>query len=288
MPSPGEPLRLAVSRTRAEEVIDRHTAEGRTLWADSDQVVTEEHHDDWEKRRQRWVKLTGEGLRSIYTSEESQKEFESSASTARIIGGVGGAKEFEWERGAVGRSINTLESLRERLEYLESPAESPAPPYESSEPSGDEKVFLVHGHSDEAKEAVSRLLEKTGDQDVVILHEQPNEGRTLIEKFEDHAKASDHAVVLLTADDVGGEASVKDPEPELQARGRQNVVFELGFFVGRLGRSRVTVLYEETVELPSDFKGVVYISLGDDSWRFKLLKELRGAGLTYDLNKIPT
>jgi hypothetical protein len=128
MPAPDEPLRLAVSRTRAEEVIDRHTGEGRTLQADSDQVVTEEHHDDWEKRRQRWVKLTGEGLRSVYASEGPQKEFENSARTPRIIGEAGAAQEFKWEQEAVGRSINTLESLRERLEYLESPAEGPATP----------------------------------------------------------------------------------------------------------------------------------------------------------------
>jgi predicted nucleotide-binding protein len=289
MPAPAEPVRLAVARSRAEEVMDRHIGEGRTLQADSDQVVTEEHHDDWEKRRQRWVKLTGEGLRSIYTSEEPQKEFESSARAPRIIGDAGAAQEFNWEREAVGRSINTLESLRERLEYLESPAESSALPQPPLEPRGDEKVFLVHGHASEAKETVGRLLEKTGDHEVVILHEQPSEGRTLIEKFEDHAKASDHAIVLLTADDVGGEALVGGAEPDLQPRARQNVVFELGFFAGSLGRSHVAVLYEAGVELPSDFKGVVYIPLDEGgTWRFQLLTELRGAGLTYDLNRIPT
>jgi predicted nucleotide-binding protein len=287
MPADGEPLRLAASRTRAEEVIDRHIGEGRTLQADSDQVVTGEHHDDWEKRRQRWVKLTGEGLWSVYTSEVPQKEFESSASTPRILGDAGAVQEFEWEREAVGRSINTLESLRERLEYLESPAEGPATPKASAESTGDERVFLVHGHASGAKETVGRLLEKTGDHEVVTLHEQPSEGRTLIEKFEDNAKASDHAVVLLTADDVGGEASAGGAKPDLQPRARQNVVFELGFFVGSLGRSHVTVLYEAGVELPSDFKGVVYIPLDKGgAWRFQLLAELRGAGLTYDLNRI--
>ena len=107
-----------------------------------------------------------------------------------------------------------------------------------------------------SQEAVGRLLEKPGGHEVVILHEQPNEGRTLIEKFEDHASAGDHAVVLLTGDDVGGEVPVDGKDPVLNPRGRQNVVFELGFFVGRLGRSRAVVLYEEGVELPSDFKGL--------------------------------
>jgi predicted nucleotide-binding protein len=262
--------------------------EGRKLWADSDQVATDEHYDDWSKRRKRWVSLTSEGLLSIYTNGEPQREFENSSRTDLILGDAGVAQEFEWAKEAVGNAINTLKSLRERLEYLEAPAEASAPaPKASAEPSGEERVFLVHGRAGEAKESVARLLEKTGDHEVVILHEQPSEGRTLIEKFEDHARASDHAVVLLTADDVGGVAPAKGGELGLHPRARQNVVFELGFFVGRLGRARVTVLYEEPVELPSDFRGVVYISLDDDSWRYKLLKELRDAGLTYDLNKIP-
>jgi predicted nucleotide-binding protein len=293
-PSPAgdasSPLRLTVSRTRAEEVIDRHIGEGRTLQADSEQVVTEEHYDEWTNRRKRWVNLTAEALRSIYSSAEPKEEFEDSSRTIFgfvVVGETTVAEEFDRAKEAVDRATNTLLSLRERLEYLEAPDEAAAAEKASSRPRGEEQVFLVHGHSGEAKESVGRLLEKTGSHQVVILHEQPSEGRTLIEKFEDHAKSSDHAVVLLTADDVGGAAPAAK-KADLRPRARQNVVFELGFFVGRLGRARVTVLYEDGVELPSDFKGVVYIPLADESWRFRLLKELRSAGLTYDLNKIPT
>ena len=163
-------------------MIGRHIGEGQSLQADSDQVVTEEHYNEWENRRERWVNLTGEGLRSIYTNEEPSQEFERTARPPMVIGGAGVAREFEWRKERLDRSINTLESLRERLEYLEAPDEgSDVAPETPAPPAGSERIFLVHGHADDVKETVGRLLEKTGDHEVVILHEQPSEGRTLIE-----------------------------------------------------------------------------------------------------------
>lgn len=284
---PPEPqLQLTKSRSQAEAIIDRHLEDGRKL-VDAQVVSTEAEYQAWRESWERWVKLTAEGLKSAYSNPEPAKEFRDTSRTASIIGGDINT-EFEWQREALGRGINTLQSLRERLEYVEAPGDAAEPAPASATEPGEEQIFIVHGHAEDTKEAVGRLLEKTGDHAVVVLHEQPNEGRTLIEKFEDHARASDLAVVLLTADDVGGPAPADSGQPTLLPRGRQNVVFELGFFVGRLGRSRVVVLIDEGVEQPSDFRGVVYISLDDDSWRYKLLQELRGAGLSFDLNKLPT
>jgi len=88
--------------------------------------------------------------------------------------------------------------------------------------------------------------------------------------------------VLLTADDYGG---IKG-SPESNARARQNVVFEPGFFIGALGRSRVAVLYEETVELPSDMNGILYTTLDSQgAWQLSLGRELRAAGFAVDLNR---
>src|SRR5439155_364495 len=101
-----------------------------------------------------------------------------------------------------------------------------------------------------------RVLERATSRNVVVLHEQPNAGRTLIEKFEAHARAAAYAVVLLTGDDEAGSIS-----GERRPRGRQNVIFELGFFFGKLGRERVTVLVQPGVERPSDVEGLVYIVL---------------------------
>ena len=115
----------------------------------------------------------------------------------------------------------------------------------------------------------------------MILHEQPNQGRTIIEKFEEHAQVG-FAVVLLTPDDVG---SLKGENNHLKPRARQNVIFEFGFFIGRLGRHRVCALTKGDVEIPSDYDGVVYVPLDDHgAWKMKLVKELKAAEFDVDAN----
>jgi hypothetical protein len=142
------------------------------------------------------------------------------------------------------------------------------------------EVFVVHGHDGEAKESVARFLEKLGLVPI-ILHEQPSQGRTVIEKFEISSKNVAFAVVLLTPDDVGG---TTDEATDLRPRARQNVILELGYFMGRLGRTRVCALYKGGVELPSDFQGVVYIEFDPaGAWRTKLAQELLGAKITIKL-----
>ena len=282
------PLQLRKQRSAVEALIDRHLEEGRKLLDAAKKVGTKEDFDEWNKARGRWIKLTVEGLKSVYSDAGPAKEFEGSAYPAAYLVGEDVNEQFQRDRELVESSINTLDSLRERLEYVEAPDDASDGVAAPNVPTGDEKIFIVHGHKNEIKETVSRLLEKTGKHEVMILHEQPNEGRTIIEKFEEYAGGTDLAVVLLTADDVGGEAPSDGSNPTLRPRARQNVVFELGFFVGRQGRARTVVLFEDDVEPPSDFAGVVYISLGDDSWRYKLLQELRTAGLTFDLNELPT
>ena len=135
------------------------------------------------------------------------------------------------------------------------------------------KVFIVHGHNEERKETVAQLLRSLG-LEVIILHEQPNLGRTIIEKLIHHSNVN-YAVILLTSDDVGR----SNNETELKKRSRQNVILELGYFIGKLGRSKVCTLYEEGIELPSDYLGVLYIPFGNsDNWKDELLRELKAIG----------
>jgi predicted nucleotide-binding protein len=138
------------------------------------------------------------------------------------------------------------------------------------------RVFVVHGHDAEIKETVARFLERAG-LEPVILHEQPDAGDTVIEKFERHADVR-FAVVLLTPDDIGGpsaDASIHN------RRARQNVVFELGYFVGRLSRQKVCALFKKGVEIPSDYQGVLFVEFDSaGTWRGKLAKELKAAGFT--------
>ncbi|WFU73829.1 nucleotide-binding protein [Bradyrhizobium sp. CB2312] len=141
------------------------------------------------------------------------------------------------------------------------------------------RIFVVHGRDGEHRETVARFLGQLG-LEAVILHEQPNKGRALITKFQEVAADIGFAVVLMTPDDLGG---IRDGEQHLRAR--QNVIFELGFFIGALGADRVAALVSPQVERPSDFDGVVYISL-EGEWRLPLCRELRAAGYDVDLNKV--
>jgi predicted nucleotide-binding protein len=143
------------------------------------------------------------------------------------------------------------------------------------------KVFVVHGHDEASRETVARFLEKLGVE-AVILHEQATEGRTIVEKLEHYADV-DFAVVLLTPDDIGAQADNGD---HLSPRARQNVVLELGFFVGKLGRKHVCALHKGPLELPSDYLGVGYVPLdAGGGWRLQLAKELRTAGFAVDMNQ---
>ena len=143
------------------------------------------------------------------------------------------------------------------------------------------EVFVIHGRDEGTKETVARFLTKLG-LEPVILQEQVNRGRTIIEKFEYHADAR-FAVALLTPDDAG---SLQGDKNKLKPRARQNVIFELGFFIGRLGREGVCALTKGNVEIPSDYAGVVYIPLDDFAgWKQKLFQELKGAGFEIDANR---
>jgi predicted nucleotide-binding protein len=143
------------------------------------------------------------------------------------------------------------------------------------------KVFIVHGHDNTIQQAVARVIEKLG-LTPIILHEQPNNGKTIIEKFEKHSDVG-FAIVLMTDDDEGKEKV----QFNLNKRARQNVVLELGYFIGKLGRERVLPLYSEGVELPSDIHGLLYIPIDkNETWRNAIIKELKAAGYNIDANKI--
>ena len=139
-------------------------------------------------------------------------------------------------------------------------------------------IFLVHGRDEGRKEEVARWLEHVG-LEPVVLHERPNADRTIIEKFSEEASGVGYAVVLATDDDEGRQRGA----PEFEPRARQNVILELGFFLGRLGRERVSVLRSPAVELPSDYQGVLYIELDSrGAWKLELARELQTAGLSID------
>ena len=172
--------------------------------------------------------------------------------------------------------IDHLKGIREQLELFDEPSDIPLSTF------GNE-VFIVHGRDDDTKETVARFVEKLGLK-ATILHEQPNEGRTIIEKLEDCAGRAGFAIVLLTPDDVGTlRNSANDQD---KPRARQNVIFELGYFMGKLGRQRICPLFKGEIEKPSDIDGVIYVPMDSKDWKLKLGQEMKNAGFPVDMNKI--
>jgi predicted nucleotide-binding protein len=144
------------------------------------------------------------------------------------------------------------------------------------------KIFIVHGRDNSAKYEVANFLRQL-ELEPIILHERPNGGRTLISKFQEESSDIHFAVVLMTPDDVGSLAGSTTTNP----RARQNVIFELGFFIGQLGAPKVCALVAGGVERPSDFEAVVYVEFGPTTaWKIELARELRHAGIAFDANKV--
>ncbi len=143
-------------------------------------------------------------------------------------------------------------------------------------------VFIVHGHDNEAKETVARFISNLG-LNPIILHEQPNSSKTLIDKLESNAKDISFAVVLLTPDDKGSLIGVDD----YKNRARQNVIYELGFFNAKLGRDHVCTLKKGEIEVLSDYLGVVYVEMdGSGTWKNLLAREIKAAGLPIKLEAL--
>ena len=144
------------------------------------------------------------------------------------------------------------------------------------------KVFIVHGHDEAAQAKTARFVEKLG-LEAIILHEKASSGRTIIEKIEHYSDVG-FAIVLYTPDDLG---NTKGKAEELNGRARQNVVFEHGFLIGKLGRENVAALVEAPIELPNDISGVVYINIDEASaWHLQLAKEMKQSGYEIDMNDL--
>lgn len=144
------------------------------------------------------------------------------------------------------------------------------------------QVFVAHGRDHGALSEVKLVLSQLG-LEPVVLQDLPNQGRTIVEKFEDYSRVA-FAVVVCTPDDNGGLASA---DVARKPRVRQNVLLEWGFFLGRLGREKVFALIKDEVEIPSDYDGVLYVEMDDGgAWKMKLVRELKAAQYAVDANKL--
>jgi predicted nucleotide-binding protein len=272
---------LLVSIADAQQKITQRIEMGHAL-IDRD-VAAVESDSGLERARheyEKWSDYNAELLRRLFDDQSIAKEYSSSWGAISI-----------WERPLqeegkelrddIQEKIDKLEGISARLElYPELKGPRTVTADDTPPKAVGRKVFVVHGHDEAAKEKVSSLLRKL-KLEPVILHEQASKGKTIIEKFEQYADVG-FAVVLLTPDDVGSPIEERD---QLKPRARQNVILELGFFLGKLGRSKVCALHKGQVEIPSDYEGVIYVPMDEaGAWGLKLGKELKEVGIEVDLN----
>ena len=277
---PKDPLRLTIPQGEARQRIAERIEKGRGLLEAQTSSVSrlEELQDDYYK----WSDYNKELLKQIFSNDSLSEEYSHWVSSFGFIGDRNFAEKVEKVHDDLQEKIRRLESISERLELIPI-SENIKTVLDQSLPQlspMSNKVFVVHGHDEGAREMTARFLERL-HLEPIILHEKASRGRTIIEKLEHYADAA-YAVVLLTPDDEGRE---KSSQRTLRDRARQNVILELGYFIGQLGRSRVCALHRGDIEIPTDYLGVMFVSLDEGGgWQLRLARELKAAGFNIDMN----
>lgn len=274
-------VEMNISKAEAKEKIHQRIVDGNQLLQASlnTQEAVVSAHNIFHK----WTTYNSTLLKTIFKDDLVPYEYDSIDPFVREPY-TDHLENRSYFRESIRERITMLESISERLDLYSEPSSVETIVSETSNENLNlsKEIFIVHGHDESAKEAVARLIEKVG-LEALILHEKPNKGRTIIQKFEDYSNVG-FAVILLTPDDVGAK---KSESSNLKSRARQNVILELGFFLGKLGIEKVCVLHKGDIDIPSDYKGVIYIPFDEhDGWRLKLIQELKAAGYEIDLNKI--
>lgn len=287
---PAGPAFLLVPRAQFAEELAERIERGEEL--ESRDVTTVEEVEAARSDYYTWTEYNVELLKRRFTSTELADDYSHIGPFA--VGAYDSLGEkINDLRDDVATKIRRLKSVQERLPLIEEAAaisrggarQPSAPRSERGAETAAETIFIVHGHNEALKLAVHGFIRDVTDLDPVVLHNEPSMGRTVIEKFEAVGSLAAFAVVLLTADDEG--RSLGDDSLAFMNRGRQNVVFEFGYFVGALGRPKTVVLYEPGVELPSDIQGLVYIEYdAPGGWKVLLARELKAAGIDVDANRL--
>lgn len=252
--------KLIKSQTEVQGLIEKQIEKGKLL--QSRVINSEEDLRNAEGIREKWEEYNQELLKRFFTNNSIANEYSYRGIPDR-------RNRVEHFKEEMFTSLARLESIIERLPLIPE-----INTISSLDDINTKDVFIVHGHDNTARETVASFL-GTLNLNPIILHEQPNRGRTIIEKFEEESTSVAFAIVLLTPDDVGAS---KNDRAHLKSRARQNVILELGYFIGRLGRHNVCPLISGEIEQPSDIFGMVYISM-NNNWQDELKREMKAAGL---------
>ena len=280
---------LLVTAEVAEARLNDLITEGHTLHKKLSSLDLPTAWNEW----QNWNEKTKNALEIMYKknggilSQSPSEQFTASLNTILFsakLSGIKKLKDADQEELRTTLPDELSERIR-RLESFRSQLSDYALNYQVNKENTEsehtqDSIFIVHGRNDTRRLEVRNFIDSHTDLQPITLSDQPNKGLDLLGKFVENAQKARFAVVIVTGDDEGRIKGGKDLKP----RARQNVIFELGYFIGLLGRDKVAVLYEDNTELPSDFGGIVYIPLSRD-WKIQLGRELKNAGIQVDLNK---
>lgn len=281
-PPPKQPAELLVPRDEARARIQERQSKG--LEIRREQIGSLEDYERVRAEYRKWDDFNTELLKRIFSTEEFSKEYDYWGGGIMAIGPTSLGEDIADLHKDIERKIQRLDSIVERLELIPvtHSAEPLAPPIASADAKAKSlKVFVVHGHDDTAKTNLEVFLREIG-LEPIVLHRQADEGLTIIEKFEKHADVG-YAFILLTPDEIAyirSDDAKPDAERNKEFRARPNVIFEFGYFVGKLGRSKVCCLYTGNVTLPSDLSGIIYKKYESsiEEVAYSILKDLKASG----------
>lgn len=280
--TPKPPLELNVTRDEAKTRLQDRIEKGLDL-----KKRPAPSHQDFETLQNdyhKWNSFNSELLKRLFTSDELEKEYSWWGMAAVPMRELSLGEEIADLHKDMDTKIHRLDSIIERLELMpliSSRFSVDAQPREPVMPTRSKKVFVVHGRDEVAKTSLEVFLREIG-LDPIVLHRQADEGLTVIEKFEKHSDVG-YAFVLLTPDEIAYlalEEGKPDNERNKEFRARPNVIFEFGYFVGKLGRSRVCCLYTGDVTLPSDVSGMIYkkYTKSIEEVAYGIIKDLKASG----------
>jgi predicted nucleotide-binding protein len=280
---PDEPVALAVPREEARARLVDRIEIGRELSQVA--INSPESFDAAKHDYQKWSAFNTELLKQLFTTDALSKEYAWWGIAVVSMGRESLGQQIAKHQEDLTEKLRRLDSIVERLElYPLSPklqAVAASQQDRFTPVARSKKVFVVHGRDELSKTNLEVFLHEIG-LEPVVLHRQADEGQTIIEKFEKHAEVG-YAFILLTPDEVAylaEDESLPDAERNKERRARPNVIFEFGYFVGRLGRSRVCCVYTGDVALPSDIHGMIYkkFHTSIDEVAYGIIKDLKAAG----------
>lgn len=279
---PPQVFMLTISNDDFKNRLTQRIEIGEELF--SRQPTSQEDHTKLESDVDIWNDYNFEMLKQVFNHSDNDYMDSYNHAGYTFMGQMGEVPNnpVQSKKNLIGYKLAELKSLLAKAELIKSEKVNAPTGTVTLKPVSKSEVFIVHGHDDLAKTKTARFIEKLGLKPI-ILHEQTSSGKTIIEKIEEYSNVG-FGIVLYTPCDKGCKSG---EESNLLNRARQNVVFEHGYLIGKIGRQNVCALVKDEVEVPNDISGVVYVKMdADESWHLKVAKELRSSGYEIDLNRL--